>query len=296
MFDPTTRKEFNMSTVDTTGFWYRGTPLWSTVHVNGNEKLGLKSASLFWVGGSQNCSGEGYPDWYLPFNQSYSFAKRVNTTIDLMLKGYQLIMTYFDQPDHDGHEFGPIVEVVKYINIYVYIVHFFLYHLFGLLTKTAQETQAVDWYIGDLLRQMDEHDLTSTTDLIIVADHGMASIEGVIDMNSTIFNPFDMSSGDFYVSSYSPLFAFYYTGNASDADLDTWVNMFTASVVDPLQEDLFQIWKRDDIPPAWNYNMPGYHHRIPDILAVTNIGYNFKWTDIPPSVSVCKSFSVFFDK
>ncbi|ETN97940.1 hypothetical protein RFI_39581, partial [Reticulomyxa filosa] len=202
---------FNGGVADTKGVWYRGTPLWSTVHHNGNEKLGLKSAVMFWVGSAHNCSGRGYPDWYMPYDESYPFTQRIDKIIDLMnTKQYQLLMLYFEEPDSTGHGYGPFS------------------------TQTANAVQMMDGYIGYLLSEMDKYNLSETTDVLLLSDHGMAGVSDtqLIEMNTTVFNPFDTAQDDFYIASYSPLFCFYlkHLNESYNITVNYWINRFVSSL------------------------------------------------------------------
>ncbi|KRX71764.1 Ectonucleotide pyrophosphatase/phosphodiesterase C27A7.1 [Trichinella sp. T6] len=93
--------------------WWLGEPIWNTVMKNG-----MKAAPFNWPGSDkyiQNMNGT-YAEKY---NSSLPFANRIDKVIKwLQLPDDQrpsLINVYFNQPDEDGHTYGPDSEA-KYFN------------------------------------------------------------------------------------------------------------------------------------------------------------------------------------
>lgn len=115
-------ESFQMSINDDKGEWYKGEPIWQTMKsIKNQKKYDFKSATIFWVGSDQNCSGNGYPDFYLKFNNSLKYKRRCDIGVDLLQNGsYRLIMMYFNNPDHIEHLYGPNSEMVL-ISIHIAI-------------------------------------------------------------------------------------------------------------------------------------------------------------------------------
>jgi alkaline phosphatase D len=134
----------------TDGSWYSGTPLWSLA-----ESQGMRTACFFWPGSEAKIAGYR-PTYYLHFDNKIDD----NARIDQVLAWLHLpatdrphfITLYYDEPDHEGHQYGP----------------------------DAPETRAavvkVDKLVGKLKEGLDSTGLP--IDLVVVSDHGMAKVQG----------------------------------------------------------------------------------------------------------------------
>ena len=132
------------------GDFYGGEPVWVTA-----EKQGLTTASLFWVGSEAEIKGMRPTTWK-PYVPNMPYGDRIDTVISWLNrpddKRPDLIMWYFDQPDSDGHDFGPdSPEMVARIE-----------HLDSLL--------------GVFLNKLEKLPLADKVNLIVTSDHGMGSI------------------------------------------------------------------------------------------------------------------------
>ena len=133
-------------------YYYGGEPIWCTA-----ERQGVKTASVYWVGSDIPIGGI-LPTYWLYWYDTprLDFASRVQETLRLAAlpeaERPSLIMTYFDEPDMTGHEFGPAA-------IETGLVVSYLDSLMGVL------------YTG--LRSLPHGDKIN---LIITADHGMTDI------------------------------------------------------------------------------------------------------------------------
>uniref|UniRef100_A0A914W5H8 Extracellular Endonuclease subunit A domain-containing protein n=1 Tax=Plectus sambesii TaxID=2011161 RepID=A0A914W5H8_9BILA len=148
MYDPVYNETFNMRTPDPK--WWGGEPLWVTAQRNG-----LKSAVNFWPGSDKNISGS-YPTYYKNYSGREPFSERVNQTVQwLLLPNEQrpaFLGLYFNQPDTNGHRFGP---------------------------DSIQVNDAllqVDAMINLLLQQLNNNQLMHCLNIIIVSDHGMQTL------------------------------------------------------------------------------------------------------------------------
>jgi predicted AlkP superfamily pyrophosphatase or phosphodiesterase len=153
-YDPS-RKEIYSYHDDQTvadGTWYGGIPLWVLA-----EQQGMRSASFFWVGSEADIQGVR-PSYYLKFdkNNNPPNGKRVEQVLAwLRLPPEQrphFITLYFSDTDTAGHQYGPDSPQV------------------------ADAVHELDNDIGKLMDGIKESKLP--VDLIVVADHGMAKVEG----------------------------------------------------------------------------------------------------------------------
>jgi len=134
----------------TDGSWYGGTPLWSLA-----EQQGMRTACFFWPGSEAKIAGER-PSYYLHYTNDYPDDKRIDKVIEwLKLPPAQrphFITLYYPNVDHQGHLHGP---------------------------DSPQVRDAVR-HVDDLMGQLEEklNALHLPIDLIIVADHGMARVQG----------------------------------------------------------------------------------------------------------------------
>jgi alkaline phosphatase D len=100
----------------TDGTWYTGVPLWSLA-----ESQGMRAACLFWPGSEAEIAGHR-PTWYARFDSKTQGTDAVQKARidDLLALLHQpeaarphFITIYYDEPDHEGHEFGPDAPQTK---------------------------------------------------------------------------------------------------------------------------------------------------------------------------------------
>lgn len=87
--------------------FYGGEPIWITA-----QKQGLKCGVVYWPGSDVAIKGM-YPTYYQVYDSvpRLTFAQRI-AEIERLLrlpedKRPELVMAYFEEPDHSGHTFGP---------------------------------------------------------------------------------------------------------------------------------------------------------------------------------------------
>jgi len=155
--DPARHARYSMSDDKTVtdGSWYSGTPLWSLA-----EGHGMRTACLIWVGCEAKIAGFR-PSYYATYDAATerspeSQQARIDDAAALLRLPADvrphLILIYFSEPDHEGHEFGP----------------------------DARETRAAELKMDALIGRL-RAVLKSTglpIDLVVVSDHGMAKSEG----------------------------------------------------------------------------------------------------------------------
>jgi len=134
----------------TDGAWYGGTPLWVLA-----EQQGMRSASFFWIGSEAEIQGTR-PSYYLKYDGSVPNGKRVEQVLAWLRlppeRRPHFITLYFSDTDTAGHEYGPDSP------------------------QEADAVHALDNEIGKLIAGINQSNLP--VDLIVVADHGMAAVEG----------------------------------------------------------------------------------------------------------------------
>ena len=129
--------------------WVRGTPLWNLVKMHG-----LKSAVYFWPESDARFNGMT-PDYYFHYSKQGDYQDRIDQIIQwLSLPKAQrprFVASYFSLVDSMGHEYGPDAQ------------------------QTYDAVQQLDSLMADLhtrLKALDEN-----INLVIVSDHGMASVD-----------------------------------------------------------------------------------------------------------------------
>lgn len=128
--------------------FYGGNPIWNVA-----EQQGVKSASFFWPGSDIDKRNPGI---YKNYDNKIPYGARIDTVLKwLQLPEKQrphLVTLYFDEPDHTGHNFGPLSPENKKMVI------------------------KMDSIIGELSRRLDQLAIGKQINLVIVSDHGMAAI------------------------------------------------------------------------------------------------------------------------
>ncbi|HEY8681849.1 MAG TPA: ectonucleotide pyrophosphatase/phosphodiesterase [Rhodanobacter sp.] len=152
MFDPRLGK-FSLSNrkaVSDGRWWAAGTPIWETA-----DQHGLRTATMFWPGSEADIHGH-HPDYWRPFDEKVTADQRVDQVLawlDLPAARRPSFLTlYFDAVDHAGHKFGPDTPRVN---------------------AALRETDAA---MARLLRGLKQRGLFDRINLIVLADHGMASV------------------------------------------------------------------------------------------------------------------------
>jgi predicted AlkP superfamily pyrophosphatase or phosphodiesterase len=128
--------------------FYGGNPIWNVA-----EQQGVKTASFFWPGSDIDKRNPGI---YKNYDNKIPYGARIDTVLKwLQLPEKQrphLVTLYFDEPDHTGHNFGPLSPENKKMVI------------------------KMDSIMGELSKKLDRLAIGKQINLIIVSDHGMADI------------------------------------------------------------------------------------------------------------------------
>ena len=144
--------------------YYLGEPIWITA-----QRQGLRTGSVYWIGSDIPHEGE-YPTYYRKWDDDphWTFEERVDEIVRLMSlpekERPRLVMGYFDEPDHTGHEYGPIS------------------------VETQQMVAHMDSLIHGLYLRLKALPYADKINFIVLADHGMEEIspERFISWDSVI--------------------------------------------------------------------------------------------------------------
>jgi len=153
------------------GKYYGCEPIWVTA-----EKNKIKSATFFWIGSEAEILGYR-PFIYKKYNPKIQFKSRIDSAmywLDLPDSlSPQLIMLYFDEPDHSGHKYGPTDSI------------------------TINKVSEMDSLVGYLLDQIEKRKDNKNINLIVLSDHGMTDVneEKIILLDNYISN---MDKYNFY--------------------------------------------------------------------------------------------------
>jgi predicted AlkP superfamily pyrophosphatase or phosphodiesterase len=231
---------FKMETDDP--FWWNAAePLWVTA-----EKAGIRSATLFWPGSNVAWGGTKAAKWpygitggtrpedWQQFSMAITNTQRVNGVLDWARRPAAIrpkfVTLYFDTVDTAGHAYGPDDP------------------------RTTQAVSEIDATIGQLVQGL--RDMGQPANLVIVADHGMATINKtrtiVLDQ---IANPAD----------YRVVEA---TSYASLVPVPGHEAALAAALRKP--HDHLTCWPRTEIPARFHY---GTNPRIPPWFCLAETGW-----------------------
>lgn len=146
-----TGKKFSLSNreVKHDARYYGGEPIWLTA-----QRQGLRTAVFYWPGSDVAVQGK-YPDKYFNYDQEprLTFGQRIDGILKQLrrpeAKRPQLIMAYFEQPDHNGHVYGPQAK------------------------QTRIAVMEIDKLISNLYERIQKLPISDNVNFIVVSDHGM---------------------------------------------------------------------------------------------------------------------------
>ena len=152
IYDPLFKAVFTLSDRQEVenGRWWLGEPIWVTA-----EKQGQKAAAMFYPGTEAEIGGTR-PSFWKKYDKEVTNDARVDTILSWLdlprAKRPTFLALYFSDPDDAGHEFGPIAS------------------------ETRKAVLNVDKEIGRLIMGLKAREIFRQINLIIVSDHGMASV------------------------------------------------------------------------------------------------------------------------
>jgi len=221
---------------------YFGEPIWVTA-----EQQGVKSASYFWVGSEAPVKGT-YPSYWKKYNESVPYRDRVDQVIKWIKlpidKRPGLVMLYFDEPDHTGHSTGPEHSEIE---------------------KTIEYLDSV---LGYLRSKIEELAYGDRVNLILLSDHGMASISPDRYVNIRDYIPEYWTN---HIVGGNPV----YLLDPAEGYMDS-----ISASLNPVQGVM--AWQKEDIPEHLHY---GSSPRFPGILVLADSGWSIGTGDNPSGYS-----------
>ena len=208
------------------GKWYDSEPIWVTA-----EKQGQKAMTMFWPASEAEIMGIR-PSEYFVYDGSISH----NDRIDQVLKWVDypaeerpmFISTYFSHTDSYGHQYGPDSdEILKAI---------------GEMDRT----------IGRLIFGLKARGLFEKVNIVLVSDHGMASIHP----DSIIYLDDYIDMDDVYMVDWTPI--------GSISPLKNVDEIY--SKLKNIHPNM-SVYKKGDAPERYHYRN---HRRIQPVTAVAN--------------------------
>jgi len=206
--------------------WYNCEAFWQTANKNG-----IKTASYFWPYSDVNDKAKR-PFIYKKYEHLFPYEKRIDSIISwLQLPSNirpKFITLYFDATDTYGHKYGPKSA------------------------KIDSVIQKLDFLTGILIKKLRKINLYDSTNIILVSDHGMAEIKGVINISNTLkkYDYEKIASGTFFT--------------LKSKDYKKIYNELKKN------ENNYKIFLKNEIPYWLNFKNAKY---LGDILIIPEIGY-----------------------
>jgi predicted AlkP superfamily pyrophosphatase or phosphodiesterase len=213
------------------GRWWQGEPLWVRA-----ERAGLPTATLFWPGSEAPIRGI-QPQRWRPFDAALPPATRVDIVLGWLGEPRatrpRLATLYFDSNDVASHDHGPD-------------------------SPQAQATRReLDASLARLLDGLAARGMSDRVDLVIVSDHGMATVApGQVVLVEDMVAPEDarvISSGQSV--GFQPL-----PGREAAAE---------SALLGA--HPRYDCWRREELPAHWDY---GRHPRVPAIVCQMHEGWD----------------------
>jgi predicted AlkP superfamily pyrophosphatase or phosphodiesterase len=229
--DTSTGKVFDLGNPETKydAKFYGGEPIWLTA-----QKQGVRTAVVYWPGSDVPVMGK-YPESYLKYDSlpRLSLPERINRVVEMLSQAPQkcpsLVMLYMEQPDGNGHTYGP----------------------------EGKETQKAVVYVDSLMKvlwqKLQALPIAPSINFIVTSDHGMTatSPERTIPVKKYL-------KKNWIKAIYGNLPGQIYTADNC-----------TDSVVNALRHiPHLKVWKREDIPSYLHYGsnaMIGDVVALPDL-------------------------------
>jgi predicted AlkP superfamily pyrophosphatase or phosphodiesterase len=233
MRDPRTSRVFTMAKRDEVSdpMWWGGEPIWLTV-----QRAGGRAAAMFWPGSEAPIKGVR-PSYWMPYQHEMANDARVDRVLawlDLPPPERPSFVTlYFSDVDGAGHGFGPNSR------------------------ELLRALETVDASLGRLLRGLEERGLTSTVNLIVTSDHGMAETS----RQRVVFIDDFVTPADGEIVDLNPTLALWPQPGREEA---IYRKLVTA-------HPRLSIYRRANTPEHWHYRD---HERIAPIVGVADEGWS----------------------
>ncbi|XP_069809169.1 ectonucleotide pyrophosphatase/phosphodiesterase family member 7 [Dendropsophus ebraccatus] len=179
----TLKKEPYLPTQGISSWWDNGSlPIWITA-----QRQGLKTGSLFFPGGNATYRGENVNFKKVEGRQhNYGNETEWKGNVETVMKWFteedlDFVALYFGEPDSTGHKYGPDSEERKNM------------------------VRQVDRMVGHIRKRVQYYDLESRLNIIITADHGMATVvKGSDEIVLYKIPDFSFSDLQFHLVDYGP--------------------------------------------------------------------------------------------
>lgn len=151
MIDPRMPERFTMSSqTSRESAWWGGEPIWVTA-----VRQGRRSATMFWPG-SEVAIGGVRPTYWKAFDSKLPSEARTAQALEWLAlpesERPSVVTLYQEIVDHAGHEYGPDSPEV------------------------AAAASELDRNLGNLMAGLERLQLADRTTVVVVSDHGMASL------------------------------------------------------------------------------------------------------------------------
>lgn len=233
-------KSFSLSNPETKNDprYYGGEPIWLTA-----KRHGIKSSIFYWPGSDVPVQGE-YPDSYLKYDSKnlMPVAERFKSIVKELAKPESirphLVMAYSEQPDHNGHTYGPQAK------------------------ETRQAVEEMDSLIGVLYNDLMALPIASKIDFILLSDHGMALItpEQQIPVSKYL-------KKEWYVALEGNMPALIYAAEGKNGE------NYADSIYCALKDvQHMKVWRKGEVPAELSY---GTNKNMGDIIVSPDLGWIF---------------------
>lgn len=224
-------KMSNHQAVSDGRWWSQATPLWVTA-----ERQGVHAGTLFWPGSESEIEGVRPSRWQV-FDEKLASNDRVDTLlswIDSDAPELGFTTLYFDVVDTQGHHYGPVSPEVN--------------------TAIVE----VDTAVARLVAGLKVRGLYDTTNIVVVADHGMAPqpLSKLIDLATIVDPPKVRLVGTGSVVGVRPL-----VGHEAEV---------RAALLKPIPH--LTCWEKAKIPARFGY---GANPRVQPIVCLAEKGWYF---------------------
>ena len=211
-------------------WWEGAAPLWVSA-----ERQGVRTATMFWPGSEAAIFGVR-PSYWAAFDKATTSNQRTDRLLEWLdrpaAERPRFLTLYFNIVDGAGHEFGPDSPEVN------------------------QAAATVDTAIGRLIDGLKARGLYDATDLVVVADHGMAATSAqrrillddlvpLADVRTIVTGP---------VTGLAPL-----PGREAEVE---------RRLLAP--HDHIQCWRKAQLPARFAY---GHNPRAPPIVCLAETGW-----------------------
>lgn len=220
--------------------WWGGEPIWV-----GAEKAGIATATWSWPGSEAVIHGI-QPRYWRAYDEKVPATARIQQALDWLATDAsspqpRFVALYLEQVDKAGHSYGP--DSPQY-------------------QAALRDSDAA---VGQLVEGLRQRNQLEKINLIVVSDHGMATVKDGQQVAIEDMVPPDLAKPVSVGQSvgFAPL-----PGKQAQAEARLLGS-----------HENYDCWKRENLPPRWRY---GTHPRVPAIICQMHEG----WDALPATVIV----------